>query len=75
MNSERFVGESKLHEMVAIAMEESWDVCVAHMLMITRVIGEVIAQGAASGEFRGFRPPDRLDVRLHRDDALLPPRR
>ena len=37
--------------MVAIAMEESWDVCVAHMLMITRVIGEVIAQGAASGEF------------------------
>ena len=51
MNSERFVGDSKLHEMVAIAMEESWDVCVAHMLMITRVIGEVIAQGAASGEF------------------------
>ena len=41
----------KLHEMVAIAMAESWDVCVAHMLMITRVIGEVIAQGAASGEF------------------------
>jgi AcrR family transcriptional regulator len=51
MNSERFVRDSKLHEMVAIAMEESWDVCVAHMLMITRVIGEVIAQGAASGEF------------------------
>ena len=51
MNSERFVGDSKLHEMVAIAMEESWDVCVAHMLMITRGIGEVIAQGAASGEF------------------------
>jgi hypothetical protein len=37
--------------MVAIAMEESWDVCVAHMLMITKIIGEVIAQGAASGEF------------------------
>ena len=52
MNSERFVGDSKLHEMVAIAMEESWDVCVAHMLMITRVIGEVITQGAASGEFK-----------------------
>jgi AcrR family transcriptional regulator len=51
MNSERYVGDSKLHEMVAIAMEESWDVCVAHMLMITSVIGEVIAQGAAAGEF------------------------
>ena len=31
MNSERYVGDSKLHEMVAIAMEEDWDVCVAHM--------------------------------------------
>src|SRR3979409_1095275 len=31
MNSERYVGDSKLHEMVAVAMEESWEVCVAHM--------------------------------------------
>ena len=31
MNSERYVGDSKLHEMVEIAMEEDWDVCVAHM--------------------------------------------
>src|SRR5579864_7094617 len=31
MNSERFVGDSKLHEMVEIAMEESWEVCVAHV--------------------------------------------
>jgi AcrR family transcriptional regulator len=51
MNSERYVGDSKLHEMVAIAMEENWDVCVAHMELITATIGEVIAQGAASGEF------------------------
>jgi len=27
MNCERYVGDSKLHEMVAIAMEENWDVC------------------------------------------------
>jgi AcrR family transcriptional regulator len=51
MNSERYVGDSKLHEMVEIAMEESWDVCVAHMELITRIIGNVIAQGAATGEF------------------------
>ena len=51
MNSERYVGDSKMHEMVAIAMEEDWDVCVAHMQMITETIGSVIAQGAASGEF------------------------
>jgi AcrR family transcriptional regulator len=51
MNSERYVGDSKLHEMVEIAMEESWEVCVAHMQTIVDAIGGVIAQGAASGEF------------------------
>ena len=51
MNSERYVGDSKLHEMVEIAMEESWEVCVAHMEQITETIGSVIADGAASGEF------------------------
>jgi AcrR family transcriptional regulator len=51
MHCERYVGNSKLHEMVEIAMQESWDVCVAHMERITATIAEVIAQGAASGEF------------------------
>jgi AcrR family transcriptional regulator len=51
MNSERYVGDSKLHEMVEIAMEESWEVCVAHMETITQTIGGVIAEGVASGEF------------------------
>jgi AcrR family transcriptional regulator len=52
MNAERYVGDSKLHEMVAVAMEESWDVCKAHMETITIRIAEVIADGVASGEFR-----------------------
>ena len=51
MNSERYVGDSKLHEMVAIAMQESWQVCVAHMQIITESIVGIIAQGVASGEF------------------------
>src|SRR2546421_9060352 len=51
MNSERYVGDSKLHEMVEIAMEESWEVCVAHMERITQTIASVIAQGVAAGEF------------------------
>src|SRR6202161_1399341 len=58
MNSERYVGDSKLHEMVEVAMEESWEVCVAHMEQITETIGSVIADGAASGEF------DAADVPL-----------
>jgi AcrR family transcriptional regulator len=51
MNTERYVGDSKLHEMVRIAMEEDWQVCVAHIECITGIIGEVIAQGVATGEF------------------------
>jgi AcrR family transcriptional regulator len=51
MNSERYVDDSKLHEMVEVAMEESWEVCVAHMQTITESIAGVIAQGVASGEF------------------------
>jgi AcrR family transcriptional regulator len=51
MNTERFVGDSKLHEMVEIAMQEDWEVCLAHVHRVTETIGAVIAQGAASGEF------------------------
>src|SRR6195952_246648 len=51
MNSERYVGDNKLHEMVAIAMEEDWDVCVVHIECCTGIIGQVIADGGASGEF------------------------
>ena len=51
MNTERYVVDSKLHEMVEIAMQESWDVCVAHMQRITETIGSVIGEGAATGEF------------------------
>ena len=57
MNSERYVGDSKLHEMVAVAMEESWQVCVAHMEKITQTVGGVIAEGVASGEFEASDVP------------------
>ncbi len=51
MNTERYVGDNKLHEMVEIAMQEDWQVCVNHMECIAGVIGQMIAQGVASGEF------------------------
>jgi AcrR family transcriptional regulator len=57
MNCERYIDDSKLHEMVEIAMEESWEVCVAHMQRITETIGAVIADGAASGEFEASDVP------------------
>jgi len=51
MNAEQFVGDSKIHEMVAIAMEESWEVCDAHIQRIVMTIGSVIADGAKAGVF------------------------
>jgi|SRR5690242_17218315 len=51
MNTERYVGDAKLHEMVEIAMQESWDVCNAHIELINKNIARVIAEGVASGEF------------------------
>src|ERR1700687_3031328 len=57
MNCERYIGDSKLHEMVEIAMEESWEVCVAHMQRITETIAAVISDGAASGEFEAPEVP------------------
>ena len=51
MNSDRYADDSKMHEMVAAAMEESWDVCRAHIDCIIGITRSVIADGVASGEF------------------------
>jgi AcrR family transcriptional regulator len=51
MNSDRYVGDSKMHEMVAVAMEENWDVCKSHMLRVTGELANLIAAGVESGEF------------------------
>jgi AcrR family transcriptional regulator len=51
MNSDRYVGDSKLHDMVAVAMEENWDVCKSHMECILGITAAVISDGVASGEF------------------------
>jgi AcrR family transcriptional regulator len=52
MNAERYVGDAKLHEMVALALEESWDICDAHVGRIGEMVGKVIAEGVAAGEFK-----------------------
>jgi len=52
MNADRYVADAKMHEMVAFAMEENWDVCRAHVDCITNVIAEVIADGVTAGEFQ-----------------------
>jgi AcrR family transcriptional regulator len=52
MNAERYVGDAKLHEMVAFAMEENWDICDAHVARLGESVGRVIAEGVAAGQFK-----------------------
>lgn len=52
MNSERYIDDNRLHEMVAIAMEENWLACEAHIHRVQEHIAVVIADGMASGIFR-----------------------
>jgi AcrR family transcriptional regulator len=52
MNSDRYVADAKMHDMVAVAMEENWEVCKQHGECIGGMIAKIIADGAAAGEFR-----------------------
>ena len=52
MNAERYVGNAKLHEMVAFAMEESWDICEAHLDRLGAAVGKILAEGVEAGQFK-----------------------
>ena len=56
MNTERYVGDNKLHEMVEIAMEEDWDVCVNHMECIGGFVGQGDRAGCGLRRVRGAGP-------------------
>jgi AcrR family transcriptional regulator len=51
MNAERYTGDEKIHQMVAMAIEENWEICDAHFERITGVIAKVIDDGARQGVF------------------------
>ena len=73
MNTERYVGDSKLHEMVEIAMQEDWDVCVAHIECIAGDHRPGDRAGRGLRRVRGPRPAAGVALHLHRHDPLLPP--
>lgn len=43
--------EQKVHEMVVVAIEQSWSVIEAHIDRLQGIMAEVIADGMAKGEF------------------------
>lgn len=47
----RYIGESKVHDMVTAAMEEQWPAIQAHIDRLRALMRELIADGVARGEF------------------------
>jgi AcrR family transcriptional regulator len=50
-NAERFLRNSKLHELVETAFDECWPVVHDHIERLTARLAEIIAQGNRKGEF------------------------
>jgi AcrR family transcriptional regulator len=51
MNAERYIGNRKLHDMVDVALNEQWPIVDAHIEHMGVIIGGIVAEGIASGEF------------------------
>ena len=47
----QMIGEVKVHEMVAVALEEHWSVIDRHLRRMTEILSEIIADGMRAGEF------------------------
>ena len=56
---EQYLNESRVHEIVAIAMDEQWGVIDAHIERVRACYRLVIEDGARSGEFSSDKLEDR----------------
>ena len=56
MNTERFVGERKLHEMVEVALNDEWPIVTEYVQTMRMLMGRLVADGVASGEFAAIDP-------------------
>lgn len=56
MNAERYTGDLKLHEMVEVAMTESWDVIHRHLERVLAALHHIIVEGVEAGEFHVADP-------------------
>ena len=58
MNTDRYIGSQRMHEMVEAAMVESWPVVQGHIERVLGLFERLMAEGKASGEF-GLDDPRR----------------
>jgi len=61
---ERYVDETRLHDMVSAAVEEQWHVIEQHIARIALILTEIIADGMARGEFQ-VGDPARAATAVH----------
>jgi AcrR family transcriptional regulator len=47
----QMLDETKVHEMVAVAMEQHWSVIDRHLQRVTEILSRIIAEGMKDGEF------------------------
>lgn len=52
MNTERYLSDKKMHEMVVVAMQESWDMVLAHLETMDGLFARIIADGITQGLFK-----------------------
>ena len=52
MNQERYLSDHKMHEMIAVALDEAWGMVLEHIAVIEGLITRICADGIASGEFK-----------------------
>jgi AcrR family transcriptional regulator len=56
-NKSRCAAERQLHEMVRVAMEESWTAVEAHIALIRALLAEIVTDGIRRGEFAADLDP------------------
>ena len=52
LSTERFTAERRMHEMVEVAMAESWQVVHRHIGRVDDMLCRLVAEGARTGEFQ-----------------------
>jgi AcrR family transcriptional regulator len=56
MTVEALIVETKVHEIVLVAMEEQWSIIQAHISRFTDTIEALVREGIAAGEFKADDP-------------------
>ena len=56
MNASRYVGDRKMHEMVRVALDESWPIVASHIERLDTMMTKILVDGVAGGEFKVKNP-------------------